>query len=54
MSTIQWRVEPNSLTVPLSWKIRFVPHDSAALLDVVQNQYYGRVVEVLDVRVRGK
>lgn len=29
MSSIQWRVEPNYLTVPRSWKIRFVPRDSA-------------------------
>lgn len=29
MSTIQWRVEINVLTVPPSYKIRFVPRDSA-------------------------
>jgi hypothetical protein len=29
MSSLQWRVEPNYLTVPPSWKIRFVPRDSA-------------------------
>ncbi|MCW5212352.1 hypothetical protein VU04_05535, partial [Desulfobulbus sp. TB] len=29
MPTIQWRPEPNVLTVPSSYKIRFVPRDSA-------------------------
>jgi hypothetical protein len=29
MATIQWRPEPNPLTVPYSWKIRFVPRDSS-------------------------
>lgn len=29
MSSLQWRVEPNFLTVPPSWKIRFVPRNSA-------------------------
>ncbi|MCI5129886.1 MAG: hypothetical protein D3907_15695, partial [Candidatus Electrothrix sp. AUS3] len=29
MSSLQWRVEPNYLTVPPSWKIRFVPRNSA-------------------------
>ncbi len=28
MASIQWRPEVNVLTVPQSWKIRFVPRDS--------------------------
>ena len=51
METIQWRVEPNYLTVPPSYKIRFVPRDYAALLDLVRDQQYGRLVDVLEVRV---
>lgn len=34
MHTIQWRVERNFLTVPPSWKIRFVPRDSAGTDDL--------------------
>ena len=33
MQLIQWRVEPNFLTVPPSYKIRFVPCDSAGTDD---------------------
>ena len=72
MPTIQWRPEVTVLTVPPSYKIRFVPRDSsgkddlavamseenlnmaeyASLLDLVRDQqYYGRLVDVLDVRV---
>ena len=51
MAKIQWRPEVNVLTVPPSWKIRFVPRSSAALLDLVRDQYYGRLADVLDVRV---
>lgn len=47
MQSIQWRVEPNVLTVPPSYKIRFVPR----VFDLVRNQYYGRLVDVLDVRM---
>ena len=34
MQTIQWRVEPNYLTVPPSYKIRFVPRGSIGTEDL--------------------
>ena len=34
MQTIQWRVEPNILAFPPSYKIRFVPRGSAGTDDL--------------------
>jgi hypothetical protein len=34
MATIQWRPEPNPLTTPPSWRIRFLPRNTAACKDI--------------------
>ncbi|MCI5150193.1 MAG: hypothetical protein D3916_12535 [Candidatus Electrothrix sp. MAN1_4] len=34
MATIQWRPEPNPLTTPQSWRIRFLPRNTAGISDI--------------------
>uniref|UniRef100_UPI0040577AD8 hypothetical protein n=1 Tax=Candidatus Electronema sp. TaxID=2698783 RepID=UPI0040577AD8 len=34
MATIQWRPEPNPLTTPPSWRIRFMPRNTAGCNDI--------------------
>ncbi|MGX9726360.1 MAG: hypothetical protein ACTFAK_03265 [Candidatus Electronema sp. VV] len=34
MATIQWRPEPNPLTTPTSWRIRFMPRNTAGCKDI--------------------
>ncbi|MCI5157360.1 MAG: hypothetical protein D3906_02785, partial [Candidatus Electrothrix sp. AUS1_2] len=34
MATIQWRPEPNPLTTPQSWRIRFLPRNTVGISDI--------------------
>ncbi|MCI5122175.1 MAG: hypothetical protein D3908_13485, partial [Candidatus Electrothrix sp. AUS4] len=34
MATIQWRPEINALTTPISYRIRFIPRNSAGIDDI--------------------
>lgn len=34
MATIQWRPEPNPLTTPGTWRIRFLPRNTAGISDI--------------------